>query len=411
MKHLLPLLVALSLVTMPGDGNAQDIIVKAGTLYPVGSAPIENGIVVIRDGKIQRVGKASSVRIPAGIKVVEAAVVTPGLIDAHSVVGLAGYLNQDHDQDQLESSEAIQPELRAIDAYNAREALVGWLRSFGVTTIHTGHAPGEIISGQTMIVKTSGDTVADALVRPVAMLASTIGDGARASGEARKSPGTRAKVVSMLRGELVKARDYVEKREAAARDDDKEAPPRNLRLEALAAVLAGDTPLLVTANRHNDIVTALRIAREFNINIVLDGAAESYLVIDEINAAGVSVILHATMVRAWGEQENASFTTARKLLDAGIPVTIQSGYESYVPKTRVVLFEAAVLLQHGLNFNEALSLITLDAAKILKLDDRVGSIERGKDGDLALFDGDPFEYTTRAVGTIINGKLVSDIKR
>ncbi len=411
MHRLFAVALAILAVFSCSLASAQDIAVKAGRIYPVSGPAIDNGVVVIRDGKISRVGPAASVRIPSGIEVIEAAVVTPGLVDAHTVVGLAGYLNQDHDQDQLERSEAIQPELRAIDAYNAREMLVEWLRSFGVTTIHTGHGPGEIISGQTMIARTAGDTVAEAVVRPAAMLAATLGEGARPSAEGRKSPGTRAKAASMLRGELVKARDYVEKQKAAAKDKEKEAPPRDLRLEVLAAVLAGDMPLLVTVNRHQDILTALRIAAEFDIDIVLDGAAESYLLIDEIKAAGVPVILHAPMMRAWGELENASFTTARKLLDADIPVTIQSGYESYVPKTRVVLFEAAVLLQHGLSFDEALSLITINAARILRLEDRIGSIEKGKDGDLSLYDGDPFEYTTHAVGTIVGGRLVSDIMR
>lgn len=411
MKRIAPLLLCLIGAFHVTGAVAQDIAVKAGKLYTVSGAPIENGIVVIRDGKIWRVGPVASVRVPSGIDVVEAAVVTPGLIDAHTVVGLAGYMNQDHDQDQLESSEAMQPELRAIDAYNAREALVEWLRSLGVTTIHTGHGPGEIVSGQTMIARTTGDTVAEAVIEPAAMLAVTLGESARRLDEGRKSPGTRAKTVSMLRSQLVQARDYAEKRSAAAGDKDKEMPARDLRLESFSAVLSRKTPLLVTAHRHNDIVNALRIAAEFDIDVVLDGAAESYLVMDEIKAAGVPVILHPPMMRASGETENASFTTARKLLDAGIPVTLQSGYESYVPKTRVVLFEAAVLLQHGLDFDEALSLITLDAARILGLEDRVGSIQKGKDGNLALYDGDPFEYTSRATGTIIDGKLVSDIAR
>jgi imidazolonepropionase-like amidohydrolase len=411
MKLLPPVAVCLALGVICAQAAAQDIVVRANKVYTVSGTAIDEGVVVIRDGKIRRVGPAASVRIPSGVDIVEAAVVTPGLVDAHSVVGLSGYLNQGHDQDQLETSEAIQPELRAIDAYNAREALVEWLRSFGITTIHTGHGPGEIVSGQTMIAKTAGDTVTDAVVRPAAMVAATLGDAALPSAEGRKSPGTRAKAVSMLRSELVKARGYVDKQETAGSDDDREAPARDLRLEALAAVLAGKMPLLVTVQRHHDILTALRIAAEFDIDIVLDGAAESYLVLDEIRAAGVPVILHAPMMRAWGDGENASFTTARRLLDAGIPVTIQSGYESYVPKTRVVLFEAAILLQHGLAFDEALRLITLDAARILGLGDRIGSIEPGKDGDLALFDGDPFEYTTRAIGTIVGGRLVSDIRR
>ncbi|MGI9200515.1 MAG: amidohydrolase family protein, partial [Woeseiaceae bacterium] len=126
---------------------ADDIAVRAGMLYPVSSAPIENGIVIVRDGKISEVGSAASIEIPDGMQVLEAAVVTPGLVDAHSVVGLAGYLNHSSDQDQLERSEALQPELRAIDAYNAREPLIEWVRGYGVTTVHTGHGPGEIIAG------------------------------------------------------------------------------------------------------------------------------------------------------------------------------------------------------------------------------------------------------------------------
>ncbi len=405
------LVMALAGALLAGAAVAQDIAVRGGIVHTMDGAPIENGVVIIRDGRIRAVGPASSVRIPRGIEVVEAAVVTPGLIDARTVVGLAGYLNQTDDQDQLERSEAVQPELRAIDAYNAREELVAWLRSFGITTIHTGHGPGEVISGQTMIARTTGDTLAEAVIRPVAMVAATLGEGAVPAGEGRTSPGTRAKVSALLRAELLKAQDYRSKIAAAADDDEKDPPARDLRLEALAAVLSGETPLLVTANRHQDIMTALRIAEEFGIGIVLDGAAESYLLIDEIRAAGVPLILHAPMVRAGGDRENISLATPRKLLDAGIPFTLQSGYEGYVPKTRVVLFEAAILLQHGLTLEEALSLVTIRAAEIIGLGDRIGSLETGKDGDVALFDGDPFEYTTHTTGTIIGGRLVSDTVR
>jgi len=381
-------------------------------VYPVTGAPITDGIVLIQDSKITAVGAASDVSIPEGMQVLDAAVVTPGLIDAHSVVGMVGYLSQAHDQDQLERSESMQPELRAIDAYNAREPLIVWLRTFGITTIHTGHGPGEIISGQTLIAKTTGNTIAQSVINPAAMVAATLGEGAIMSGEdGRKSPGTRGKVAAMLRAELTKARAYAEKLAAAETDDEKEPPARDLRMEALARVIGGDTQLLVTVHRHNDIMTALRIAKEFDIRIVLDGAAESYLLIDEIKAAGVPVIVHPAMARAGGERENLSFTTAAKLIDAGIPTAFQSGFEGYVPKTRVVLFEAAVTLSHGTTFDQALAAITIEAAKILGIDDRVGSIEVGKDGDLALYDGDPFEYTSHAIGTIIDGVQVSDVEK
>ncbi len=402
--------IGLSLaVCMVSGANGQDIAVRGDTVYTVAGEAISNGVVVIRDGKIAAVGASGDISIPAGLDIVDVAVVTPGLIDAHTVVGMVGFLGQSDDQDYLERSEAVQPELRAIDAYDAREPLVEWLRSFGITTIHTGHGPGEIISGQTMIAKTTGDTIAESVINPEAMVAATLGEGALISRDGgRKSPGTRGKVAAMLRTELTKARGYAEKIAAAKSDDEKDPPPRDLRLEVLADVISGEKQLLVTVNRHNDIMTALRIAEEFNIQIVLDGGAESYLLLDEIKAAGVAVIVHPAMARASGERENLSFTTAEKLINAGIPTAFQSGYEGYVPKTRVVLFEAAATLAHGVSFDQALAAITIDAAKILGIDDRVGSIEVGKDGDLALYDGDPFEYTSHAVGTIIDGLVVSD---
>jgi len=214
--------------------------------------------------------------------------------------------------------------------------------------------------------------------------------------------------MAMLRGAFIKAQEYVKKLEKA--DDDKK-PDRNLRLETLGRVLKGQIPLMVTAQRVQDIDSALRLAKEFNIRIILDGGAESYLMIDELKAAGVPVIIHPTMMRAFGDAKNMSFETASKLKRAGILVAMQSGYESYVPKTRVVLFEAAMTVANGLTFDEALDLITIDAAKILGIDKRVGSIEPGKDGDLALFDGDPFEYTTHCIATVINGQVVNEGRR
>ncbi|MBW3671715.1 MAG: amidohydrolase family protein [Acidobacteria bacterium] len=142
------------------------------------------------------------------------------------------------------------------------------------------------------------------------------------------------------------------------------------------------------------------------IRIVLDGAAESYLLLDEILDSEVPVILHPTMARHYGELENASFETAAILKKAFIPFALQSGYESYVPKTRVVLFEAALSAAHGLALDEALEAITIDAARILGVDDRVGSLESGKDADLVMFDGDPFEYGSHVTGVIIDGELV-----
>lgn len=374
------------------------VAVRGETVYTMAGAPIPDGVVLIRDGKVERVGPESQVSIPAGYRTLTAKVVTPGLVDAHSVVGLAGAMNQPHDQDQLERSSPIQPELRAIDAYNAREELVTWLRGFGVTTVHTGHGPGALASGQTMIVKTHGNDVGEALVDSATMVAFTLGPSVS---DNFKSPGSRSKGVAMLRAELLKAQDY-------ARKQKRGSEPRDLKLEALAKVLNGEMPALITAQRVPEILAALRLAEEFGLKMVLDGAAESYLVINEIKKAGIPVILHPTMVRPEGETESASLETAKKLRDAGITVALQSGYEGYVPKTRVVLFEAALAAANGLSFENALRTVTIDAARAIGVERRVGSLEPGKDGDVVLFDGDPFEYTSHVCAVVIEGQVVSE---
>jgi imidazolonepropionase-like amidohydrolase len=382
-------------------GHAQ-ISVKAETIHTMAGPAISSGVVLIREGKIERIGPASQVAIPKGYRTLQAKVVTPGLIDAHTVVGLAGYLNQPQDQDEVERSASMQPDLRAIDAYNPQERLIEWLRSFGVTTLHTGHGPGILMSGQTMIVKSRGQTVERAVIVPNAMVSVTLGDSSK---EPTKGPGSRAKQVALLRTELIKAQEYATKRETAS--DDKK-PGRDLRLDELVRVLKREIPLLITAQRAQDISSAIRVAKEFNLKLILDGAAEAYLVTDQIKEANVPVIIHPTMARAgMGETENLSLETASKLKKAGIPVALQSGFESYVPKTRVVLYEAAVAAANGLSFDEALGTITIEAARILGVADRVGSLEVGKDGDLALFDGDPFEYTSHVTGVVIQGEIVS----
>jgi imidazolonepropionase-like amidohydrolase len=393
-----------ALVALPAALSAQ-LAVRADTLYTMAGPPIANGVVLIgADGKIQQVGRASEVRIPRGVRTLTARIATPGLIDAHSVVGLAGQLNQPHDQDQLETSDPIQPELRAFDAYDARERLIEWVRGFGVTTLHTGHGPGALMSGQTMVVKTRGGTVGEALVDSSTMVAMTLGPSV-SSRFGGRSPGTRAKGIAMLRTIFLKAQDYARKRSEA---DSTKRPARDLRLEAVAQVLDGTLPALVTAHRVSEIQAALRLQREFGFKLVLDGAAESYELIDEIRAAGVPVILHPTMIRNGGEAQSASVETAARLRAAGITVALQSGYEAYVPKTRVVLFEAAMAAANGLDREGALATITRDAARILGLESRIGTLERAKDGDLALFDGDPFEHTSHVCAVVIEGAVVSD---
>ena len=429
MKRLGTTLLLATLAALAGGPAAAQVAVRAETLHTVSGPPIQNAIVIAgADGKIEWVGPAADANIPDGVEVLEAAVVTPGLVDPHSVVGLSGALNSNvgpvRDQDQLERSSPIQPDLRAIDAYDANETLVEWVRSYGVTTLHTGHGPGALVSGQTMIAKTRGRNVDQAVVVPARMLASTLGNAVSSNFQ---SPGTSSKGVAMLRGALIGAQAYLEQvRKAEEAGDEAESsddngdedseghhdddakpapqpPPRDLAKEALGQVLDGELSLLVTANTVPEIAAALRLQREFGFDLVLDGAAESYLLLDEIREAGVPVVLHPTMSRV----RNGSYETAAKLADAGIPFALQTGFEGYVPKTRVLLWEAAIAAANGLGRERALEAITLSPARILGIDDRVGSIEVGKDADLALFDGDPFEYTSHICGVIIESEAMS----
>lgn len=379
--------------------NAQ-IAVKGNTVWTMAGDPISGGVVLIKDGKIEAVGPAASVSIPTGYRVISAQFVTPGLIDAHTVIGLNGYLNQPHDQMALDGGGTVQPELRATDAYNAEERLVEWVREFGITTIHTGHQPSALVSGQTMIAKTWGKNVDEATIIPTAMVAVTLGNAANA-GQGR-SPGSRAKQAAMLRGELIKALENSKKTE----------PAKDLKSQIMLRVIKREVPLLVTAQLAQDILTAIRIAKEFNIRIVLDGVSDAHMVLDDIKASGFPVIVHPTMARAGGDTENLSMENAARIRAAGIPVALQSGFEGYVPKTRVVLFEAAMAAgTKRILPQEAMAMITIDAARILGIDNRVGSLEKGKDADIAMYDGDPFEFTTHCTGTIINGRVVSEVVR
>jgi imidazolonepropionase-like amidohydrolase len=384
-----------------GPASAQ-VAVRAKTLHTMAGPAVENGLVLIgADGKIEYAGPDSGRAVPAGYAVHECAVATPGLVDVRSTVGLTGMFNVPADQDQEDGSSAVQPQLRAIDAYNPRERLVSYVRSFGVTTVHTGHAPGGLVTGQTLIAKTRGETVDEAVIVPAKAVVATIGPMAQRG----DSPGTRAKIMEMLRNELFAGQRRVESESKAASDEGAEPPGRDLKLEAWAAVIRGEMPLIVTANRAQDIDNAFRLADEFGFKLWLDSAAEAYLFTDELKERGVPVLLHPTMLRAWGEVSNASYETAKHLHGAGVTFAIQSGFEGYVPKVRVVLFEAAVAAGYGgLGFEPALRAVTIDAARILGLDARVGSLEPGKDGDVAMYDGDPFEYTTHCVGVLIEGE-------
>lgn len=376
------------------------VAIKGETVYTVSGNPIQNGVVLIKNGIIENVG--ANLSIPSGYKIYEAKVVTPGLIDARTMVGISGAMNIPTDQDQLEKSGPIQPDLRAIDAYNPEETLVKVVRDNGTTTIHTGHGIGALVSGQTMVAKTKNGTVEEVTLQPLTMLAMTIGPSVSGN---FASPGTKAKQVAMIRTELIKAQAYAKKQNEK---DSSKRPSQDLKMDVLVKLLKGEIKALITANNSTDIMSAIRLAKEFNLKLVLDGAAEAYRLIPQIKEAKAEIVLHATMARNGGDMVNMTRESAAILTNAGIPISIETGYEAYVPKTRILLFEAGQAIPYGLSFNDALKAITIHPATLLGLEKQIGSIEKGKDADLVLYNGDPFEYLTKVCMVFINGEMVTD---
>lgn len=384
----------LLFILISGIVAQSQIAIKADTIHTMAGAKIINGIVLLKDGKIEAVGTGLS--IPSNYQIYTTKVVTPGLIDVRSTVGFSGAMNTPADQNQLEKSGPIQPDLRAIDAYDPEDKLVEHLRKNGITTMHTGHGLGALVSGQTMIVKTRKGLTDEVTIKPLSMLAMTIGPGVSGN---YSSPGTKAKQIAMLRTELLKTQSAMK---TAAKDSTK---PLDLRQLIVGKLLKGEIKGLISANTAVDIMSAIRLANEFNFKLVIEGGAEAYRLIDQIKAAKAEMIVHATMARMGTETLHMTMENAAILSKAGIPVSIESGFEGYVPKTRVVLYEAAIAMSNGLAYEDALRSITINPAKLLGIDKQVGSLEKGKDADLVLFNGDPFEYTTRVCMVIINGKV------
>lgn len=393
------------MVPDPPPTAKEVIVIKAGRVHTGSGEPIENGVVVIRGGKIAAVGKAGEVEEPNGAKVYRTTQVTPGLIDPMTVAGLSGAWNIPADQDQDEPSDPNQADLRVLDGFNSREPLFEFLRANGVTTVHTTPGRVNVIAGTTGVFRAGGPTVeAAALNKSFAVLVN-LGEAPKAAFQA-KGPTTRMATAGLVRKAFAEAQAYQKK---------KQSPPAAVgglspKLESLVPALEGKMPVIFAAHRADDVRTALRIADEFNLKPVIALGSEAYLLADELAKRKVPVIVHPTMQRPGGSMEtlNTLLANAAILSAKGVPVTIGTSFEGYVPKLRNLRAEAAMAAANGLGQAGALKAVTLDAAKLLGIDKDYGSLEVGKVADVVLYDGDPFEHATHVTHTIMAGKLVYD---
>jgi imidazolonepropionase-like amidohydrolase len=386
------------------DGSPKTYAVHAGRVHTVAGGTIEDGVVLVEDGLIKAVGKYGDVKIPAGVPELRAAHVTPGLIDAMCSVGIAGAMNlKKADLDQDELSDPNQADLRVLDSFNPNEPLLAFVREQGVTVLHAMPGPANVIAGQTGIFRTYGTTAEKMKIRFPAGMLMNLGENPKST-YSGKFPSTRMGVANLIRNTLIQAQAY-EKKKATA----KEPPSPNLKYEAIEPLLTKKLPVFIAAHQSNDIITALRLAKEFDLDPVLTHVSDGYLVADSLVESKTPILMHPTMQRPGSiETFNTSLRTAAVLTDKKIPLAIGTGFEGYVPKTRVLRYEAAVAAANGLGFERALASITREPAKILGIADKYGTLEPGKVADIVLYDGDPFEHATHVTYTIVGGRVTYD---
>jgi len=388
-----------------------EFIVHGGRLHTAAGAPIEDGAVHVKEGRIVFAGPRRELKAPVGLPVLTAREVTPGLIDAHTVVPLSGEYNIAADQDQDERTDPLQPDARVLDAFHPGEPLLRFLLEQGVTVVHATPGHANVIAGLTGVFRTHGTTAEGMTVRFPQSLMINLGEEPKGT-YSGKVPATRMGTAGLIRRSLQAAANYQRKQQPASKKDEdsknnKPGPDFDPGHEALGLALQRKIPAFFTAHRSDDILTALRLADEFQLQPILGLATEGYLITDRLAAAKVPVIAHPPMQRVGGMQTYHSFLgNAAALADAGVPVALCSSVEAYVPKTRVVRWESAIGMTYGLGFDRALRSITIDSARILGIDRDHGSLEAGKVADLVLYDGDPFEHPTHVTHVVSQGRLV-----
>ena len=397
LKVLVSLLVFVSSLSYAAE---ETLYIKAKTLYTSSNQGIlSNAVIVVKNSKIHQVG--TNISIPVKSKVIEADVITPGLIDSHTVIGVNGAFNVASDQDAFEKVDNMGAEYRILDSFNPNETLIKHARKFGVTTIHVTPQPAAPVGGVSAIFKTTGQTADAMALRTENAMLFNLGEAPKNYFRNSSGPSTRMATAALIRESLYKAKAWL------GEDKDKRKP--DLSMQALGKVLSGDLEAVFTAHTEHDIATAIRIAKEFNIKPIINYATEGYLIRDTLKAAEATVITAPTMQRSYrGEKENSSLEATRLYQAAQVPFVFSSGYEGYVPKTRVLIWEMAIAVANGLNKEAAINAATIVPATLWGLSDTIGSIEVGKDADLVLYQGDPFEYTSKVTGVYINGERVSD---
>ncbi|MFH1573846.1 MAG: amidohydrolase family protein [Acidobacteriota bacterium] len=405
----LGLIAAMWLLTMTDlPAQTEILAIRGGTVLPMVQGAIERGVIVVEEGKISQVGR--DIPIPGGATVIpgENCWILPGLIAAHSTIGLREE-GRPAALDELSSPNAAA--LMIIDGVNPFDKSIEHARRAGITTALVASGRGNVIGGQPAVVKTRGRTVTEMTLLSPAGVKFSLGEGPKdAFGDKGRLPSTRMGSAFVVRNALIEAGEYRRKwREYESKEakDEVTPPKRDLMLEPLAALLDGRLTAFFECYRVDDIMTALRLIDEFKLKALLVGCAEGFRIPEEIARRGIPVIVGPMGIGPKRmETQEVKIENAAILAKAGIKVVIQSDDALGLGSLEELPLAAALAVKGGLDRSAALRAITLTAAEVLGVADRVGSLEPGKDADMVVFDGDPLDYRTRVIRVLIDGKTV-----
>jgi imidazolonepropionase-like amidohydrolase len=371
-------------------------------ILPISGSEISNGVLVVAGGRIVAAGPAASTTIPPNAQRIDARgkTIMPGLVDTHShIAGPAG----------ADSSAPIQPDVRILDSLNVRDSRIRKAQAGGITTVNVMPGSGHLLSGQTLYLKLrGGNTIDDYLLQtPDGRIAGGM-KMANGTNSRRVSPfpGTRGKSAALLREQLIKAQEYRAKVQAAGTDVSK-LPPRDLRMEGLVEVLDGKRTVHFHTHRHDDILTVLRVSKEFGFRVVLQHASDAWAVADEIakSKAPVSLIVIDSPGGKIEAKDN-QFASAAALEKAGVLTGFHT--DDGVTDSRFFLRSAGLAVRAGMSREKALYGMTMAGAIMLELDKRVGSLDPGKDADFLILSGDPLSVYSKVLETWVEGKKVFD---
>lgn len=378
-----------------------------GKIYTMAGSIIENGSILIEDGVIKDIGE--NISIPQNIQIIDAKgqIIMPGFIDAHCHVGNFGSGVGPMGVDVNEMTDPLTPHVRGIDGINPMDAMIDEGARGGITCVATGPGSGNVVGGTFLVMKMHGHRVDDMLVKePLAMKCAFGENPKRVYGDNGKAPMTRMGTAAKLREIILKTIEYDKHIQTANKAHDESKMPKfDMKLEAMLPVIRKEIPLKAHAHQADDIFTAIRIAKEFDLKLTLDHCSEGHLIAEDLAREGYPAIVGPTF--GWKskfEVRNKSFETPKVLVEAGVKVAIMT--DSPIIPIEGLTMSAALAHKAGLDEIEALKCITINPAEILEIEERVGSLEIGKDADIVIWDNHPFDLQASPTHTIIDGDIV-----